>query len=499
MRDERLSFLKSILLPVLVAIYPVIFLFANNARITPTGSLAVPLLVVVLLGLLLFGFFVIVQRTPTRAGLSAVVLLIFFHTYGTVYSRLVVANKVQIEHYTLLPLVIYVALYAAFLVGKLNLQIARSIRDVLLLVVSALVLYNAALILPAEMEKSQAGVSARAIEPAGSAAAKSPDIYFIIFDEYAGFEALQQYWRYDGYQDFITYLEKKGFFVAEKSHSPTTDTLHEIASRLNFVSYPNPIDMKKADYGELFGAISDNKVMRLLKSYGYTTVVFDGPRILYRTKPQIAADYNMSYDDASSSDAGASGEDEFTSLFFGQTMVRIFPNVYIPQDTEDNPHRKMILYTLGKAPHLEEIPSPKFVYVHVMLPHMPMQFDEDGNSTSDKHRLDWTYYLPQHKYATKRAQLLVDEILQTADPDRPPVIILQSDHGARNSDDDAPESVALQNYDEKYKTSIMNTMMIPGYDYSKLPDDLSPIEPLKIVLNHYFNAGIEIVPASDEN
>lgn len=79
------------------------------------------------------------------------------------------------------------------------------------------------------------------------------------------------------------------------------------------------------------------------------------------------------------------------------------------------------------------------------------------------------------------------------------MIILQSYHGARNHEADSPDSYILPNYDEKHKTSIMNAMFLPGYDYSQLPEDLSPVEPLKIALNHYLNAGVEIITVENEH
>lgn len=485
---KRFGIIRSILLPILVAIYPVIFLYSVNAEITTIDSLVTTLLIMIPLALALVALFWIFQRNFIHAGLSAVVFLAFFHTYGALYTRLLISNRVQVEHYTLLPLVVVVAFYGAFFVHKLNLKTVRSLQDILLLVTGALVLYNIIIAVPAELEKSQKTLSVQRVEAGSVAKADYPDIYFIIFDEYAGFEALAEYWQYDGYQEFVSFLEDNGFFVAMKSHSPTADTLHEISSRLNLISYVNPVLEKDKKYRELFDAIADNKVMRLLKSYGYTTVVFDGPSIAYDTKTPIIADYSFMYDGSETK-----GADEFTSLFLGQTMIRVFPNAYVPQNPERSRSRGMILYSLDKAADLEEIQRPKFVYLHVMLPHLSIQFDEFGNPLDTKLSQNWAFYLPQLKYATKRAQQLVGEILADYDPKHPPVIILQSDHGARNHTVTSANGYNLKNYDDKYKTSILNAVLLPEYDYNQFTDDLSPIEPLKIALNYYLGAGVDIV------
>lgn len=152
----------------------------------------------------------------------------------------------------------------------------------------------------------------------------------------------------------------------------------------------------------------------------------------------------------------------------------------------------MIFYTLDKTVDLKEIPTPKFVYMHVMLPHLPISFDRNGNLEDLKYREDWSYYLGQHQYATKRAEELVTKILQNADAQRPPIIVLQSDHGARNEEPNSSDGKPLQNYDEKYKTSIMNALYLPGFDYSTLTQDMDPLTTFEIILNHYFNANVKV-------
>jgi hypothetical protein len=95
-------------------------------------------------------------------------------------------------------------------------------------------------------------------------------------------------------------------------------------------------------------------------------------------------------------------------------------------------------------------------------------------------------------YAIRVAESMVDNILSQADPERPPVIILQSDHGARNKKTGSPDSVILENYPEEYKTSILFALYMPGYDTSSLPQDVDPINTFPIVFNYLFNANIPL-------
>lgn len=490
MSRKPLAFLKSILLPVLSGLYPVLFLYSHNVTIVDISSLVMPLLIMTLIAFLAFGLFWLFQRDFVNASSYALIFLISFHMYGIVYSRLANNDYVQIEHYTLLPTFILFSVYGGFLMSKLPKLSVDRVHTVLLLVVCVLVLYNIALAVPSEIQKGQLRASTTSrIQSSGGATASYPDVYFIIFDEYAGFDALREYWKYDGYREFQSFLEQRGFFVAEHSHSRTISTLIEIASRLNLKEFGKEY-LKHGVY--LFDDITDNKVMRIFKSYGYTTVVFDGVRFHYETKPQMTADFNMTSDDFYVPTENGFVVDEFATLFFDQSMLSVFSNFYSARELANNPNRKMIFYSLVKVLDLNDIPTPKFVYLHVMLPHSPMMFDENGESLNYIHRADWNYYLGQHKYTTKRAIQLVDQLLKEADPDLPPIIILQSDHGARNYSPVSSDTVLLENYDDRYKTSILNALYLPGYEYSQLTDDLEPIRALEIVLNHYLDAGVTI-------
>jgi hypothetical protein len=85
---------------------------------------------------------------------------------------------------------------------------------------------------------------------------------------------------------------------------------------------------------------------------------------------------------------------------------------------------------------------------------------------------------------------MVDKILQQYDPQNPPVIILQSDHGARNHLNRNEDSMILPNYPEKYKTLILYALYLPGYDTSSLPQDISPTATFPIVLDYLFDVKI---------
>ena len=116
-------------------------------------------------------------------------------------------------------------------------------------------------------------------------------------------------------------------------------------------------------------------------------------------------------------------------------------------------------------------------------------FDANGNLVDPKFHHDWNYYLGHYNFSISMAEELVSNILSQANPENLPVIILQSDHGARNL---GASNTKLEDYPDDYKTEILYTLLIPGYDYSKISQDVKPINTFPIVFNYLFSTNIPL-------
>ncbi len=111
---------------------------------------------------------------------------------------------------------------------------------------------------------------------------------------------------------------------------------------------------------------------------------------------------------------------------------------------------------------------------------------------------DWHFYLGQYQYTTKVAEQLITKLLANADPNNPPVIIIQSDHGARNMQRRTKDNILMDGYMENYPIDYaydnFNAMYLPGIDQSTLSNSMPPIDTMVLVLNHYLNAGVSLAP-----
>lgn len=486
--------LGNLALPLLIAAYPVVFLYSVNAFNLQLDSLKFPLGASLLVAVAAYTLLQVLQRNPVSASLSAAIFMIIYYVYGIFYRLLIKWNLFRVQHFTLLPLMIALAVYVGYLITLIKRPVLAQVNKILMVVTLVLVSYNLALIATVEIKRDwlkPATVAAAPAEatPSAKLAAttplvtqkKYPDIYYIIFDEYAGFDAVKGYWHDDYVNAFEDFLTKNHFFDALGSRSVTINTETELGSRLNLHQYTTDDDPKA-----VLNLLENNKVMQIVKSYGYTTVVMD------MAFNGFKADDNIQFDPQ---EVGGMATDEYKETFINDSMFLAFSD-YFNYGSTGEKQRDMILFALNKTTSLPEIKSPKFVFTHVLLPHMPFIFDQNGNLIDASHNYDWNYYLGQHKYTTQLAENLITKLLKNADPNNPPVIIVQSDHGARNLQSRTNDNIILggylQNYNMDYAHYILNALYLPGFDYSTLSNDMPPIDTFMIVLNHYLNAGVSV-------
>ena len=476
--------LAGLALPLLAAVFPILYEYGHNVWLLDLASLKVPLGYSLLVAALVYGLFFLLQRNPATASLSAAAFMLFYFTYGFVYRLLMKPDKIAVYHFSLLPLVIALAIYTGFFISRLKPGIVASLENILLVVALALVIYNLVIITPVEVQKIQQKKTAPfpMIGEGGNSGKQYPDIYYIIFDEFAGFPVNSSYFHSNTIAQFDTFLQQHHFFVASNSRAVTINTQTEMATRLNLQQYSLSDDPAVTS-----AALDNNKVMQVLKSYGYTTAVLN---MFFQG---ISADYSLNYDPQQVSGMAA---DEFKQAFFGDTMFNAFSGYFLSASAAEQKQRDLILYTLNQTANLPNVKSPKFVYTHLLLPHEPYIFDQNGNLLPPEDNYDNHFYQGQYEYTAKLAEDLITKLLAKADPANPPVIIIQSDEGARNIQRRDQNNIilggVLENYPIDNAYYILNAMYLPGYDTTQLPSNLPPIDTFVVLLNHYLDAGIVV-------
>lgn len=321
----------------------------------------------------------------------------------------------------------------------------------------------------------------------------APDIFFVVFDEYASSRSLATYLHFDN-SALDSVLTQHGFFIAHNARSNYNSTPHSLASALN-------LDYLKAD---LEGAFSDPKHM-LQAQYAYKKSIL--PTLLHRLGYQVVNLGLMDLDDYPS--VGPSFFDrDMDVIFTNETLgSRIYWQIWwnftnrwswlkkSPAQIEKwrqgaiqrNKNNLDGLLTELKNQDIQ----PKFVITHVMLPHQPFYLDRNGqtrNTDNDYNLSNDSLYLEQVRYANT----WITKIAEAADQsfERPRVIIVAGDHGKR--DNELPIAARIR---DKQFMNLSAYYFSDGRD-SLLYPSITSVNTFRVVLNNYFNAGLPLLQDS---
>ncbi len=193
----------------------------------------------------------------------------------------------------------------------------------------------------------------------------------------------------------------------------------------------------------------------------------------------------------------------FPMAFISWTNLRFFGNSWMGisfPSIEEN--RTLILHDFSALADSASISGPKFVFAHIMAPHPPFIFGSDGGPAAnnlqhpdvgspgyaadiERYRQG---YIDQVTFVNRKTLEMIDVILERST--KPPVIILQGDHGPDVYMDftDPARGCPFERY------SILNAYHLPGVPTAEIPVDVSPVNTFRLVFNHYFGTNLDLLP-----
>ena len=291
-----------VLLPILLAAYPVLSLFQQNqSEIDPKvlfKALAVAAVAAAALFVLARLF---VKRSERAAVLASLVVIAFFY-YG-IFTRDVARSG---SDRTLFP--IWIALFVLATIAVLrsrsdliNLNRGLAAFAVVILVVPVYKTVKYRIDNP-PVSISDARLWPSALQNLGSSNSQNrPDVYYIIPDDYARPDVLKRYFRYDD-SGFVRELEKRGFVMAPGTRSPYSKSELNMAAALNmdYLSrLPQILGKSSQDVLLPRKMIEDSRASHVLKALGYSYTHIDSDDITFAAdNPHIstlAAPDNLTY------------------------------------------------------------------------------------------------------------------------------------------------------------------------------------------------------------
>jgi hypothetical protein len=470
--------------PVLFGIYPVVALLGVNVSQMNADVVLRPLIVLSLGALGILALFRVFLRDWHRAALATVILLLLFFTYGHAYNFLksVEVGGILLGRHRQMAVVWLVLALAGIWWTGLKKVKPRAYTPVLNFISIFLLIYptyqSANYLWNLAQARKAAIPQVSVVHDPGLPLGYKPDIYYIILDAYGRSDVLSEAWGIDN-QEFLDSLASRGFYVAECSQSNYAHTILSLTSTLN-LDYLNALtsDFNAGmDTNASLRTLGQNNfVRRYLVSLDYSVVAFatnypftewNDAEYFYAPPPQ--------------------GMNDFEILLARTTAWRI-PMDLIPRPEDERStdwYRRRTEYAMQYLKRdVPDIPGPKFVFAHLVIPHHPFVFGPNGEEM-DADALDildfseyGTGYRNQVTYINNQIKELVDIILENSA--NPPIIILQGDHG--------PTDFGVI----ERRMRVLNAYYLPGNPDGPYPT-ITPINTFRLILDKYFGQNLGLL------
>lgn len=472
---------------VVLAAYAVLFLFAENLSEVRVEEVIGPLgrALIVAAGLLLGAGLIL--RDLRRGALLATALVAFWFGFGHLATLLGpgVSRDLQLVAWGVL---VTAALGGAILLRE---RWIAGVTRALDIVVTALLGITVLRVLGSELTRP---VASAGVGTAETGRVGDRDIYFLVWDRYGSRDAVEQLGAgLDGIEDW---LEARGFYVARDAHANYGRTVHSLAATLNMT----PLDEVAARLGPdsddpapVHALLRDHAVARFLKARGYRYLHIGS--WFAPTRTASLADENLVMAD------GSDFEAKLEETTFKPTLDDLLG---VPDPPAHHVlHRTTALWQLREFDRAYREPGPKFVLLHVLLPHEPYVFDEVGDYPSDAQRAtrgEGENYRQQMVFVSDHIKRIVDRLLD-APPDEQPVIIVAGDEGpfpvryAADKEGFDWAEATISELETKY--GILNAFYLPGPAPEGAPapyPTISSWNTFPVVLGRYFGEAVPLLP-----
>jgi hypothetical protein len=484
-----LLFIKNIVIhPFLLAIFPIIFLFSQNVNTSP-NEIILPVLMV--LGAIILIWILINQllKNKIKSGLMVSTGLVLFFSYGHLFDLLdknFPSFPIFEKHLILLSIyIITFIIFSTYVIKKNkmfdNITKISNVMSIVIIILPLITIGQFYIIDNPSFIESEDGIRINQIDELD----KFPDIYYIIPDAYAGSKALKTILNYDN-TSFENFLKEKGFQISDESYSNYESSRFSIPSTLN-MKYLNDIYNQTKSVNSMNKELSnisyDTEVLKKFKSKGYTTYVIESGIQSWDTPTTDMK--NVDYRLCHTSNAL---DTEFMSILIQTTIINPVQAQLFAKD-----HRDKILCGFSE---LSEMPNkkntPKFVLVHLMAPHPPYVFGSNGEEILPEslglkdidENFNEEFYLGQLEFVNLKMKESIEKLLDT---NNPPIIIIQSDHGMKesHSEDEYTKLFASFNNFKAY--------YFP-YEGRNIEFETStPVNSFRVLFNLYFDDGYELL------
>lgn len=462
----------ALIYPFLIAIYPVLAL--RNFNVAYVDLRAILRSLIILLGLTLVIWLIVhaIFRNIKISGILTSLALIITLSYGHIHIQSEKVLGEPIRHLVLASSFIGLFLFCSWTLVKKP-SLADGMSQVLSNTAVILVMFSLGQSVIHDLNKQNVTENVTNLSGVNQKS-DLPDIYLIILDAYGRSDVMKEEFGYDN-SVFITQLQQLGFYVVDCSQSNYASTRYSLTSMFQ-MDYIEIVNGK-----ERVPALKNTPVLQTLRANGYSIITFEN----YASGHfDLAEDLRLSRHQAAQGKMDLSGGlNEFEEMMLNTSIARLFLDTEIFPGFNENTlvrleyyeHYRQTKYILEALPEIAKRDSPKFVFVHILVPHIPHIFTPTGNFRypEDKSRngyRDNAIFIDQAIIPILRAIL--------AQSETPPVIILMGDHGPPATKFTSPET----------RMKNLNALYVNSNAKSKLYDSMTPVNSFRIILDEYFGS-----------
>ncbi len=478
----------------LFASYSPIALLAVNLQEVEPAALARPLLACLALTA---AALILARRLSgidwARAGLVVTIAVLGFFSYGHVYNALKLVELLGEpigRHRYLAPMFAALVVVLMWAVGRVRRPGEATL--LLNLVAVALVAVPSATIGGTLLRSAAAAPAAPAAALHPPDGSPLPDVYLIVLDTYMRSDAMFEEFGYDN-EPFQRRLEAMGFFVARCGRSNYEYTQASLAAVLNMDYLPGLyaiLSERGLADRDAWYLIRHSVVRQSLEDLGYRTIAFDSgydwSRIvdgdLYLTATRVSPLVGVIT--------------PFEALLLRSTAMSIWMDAARQASANRvdgvvypfGRHIAQEEFILDQLPQVARLQGPKFVFAHLLMPHIPYVFAADGSIQQDPgfyagpkaEPVNEAYrrsgYTGEVAYLNTRLLEFVEAALSAAEA--PPVVILMGDHGLRGEN----------------RLQAFGAYLVPPSARPLLSERVTPVNVFRAVFSGHFGADLELLP-----
>lgn len=336
---------------------------------------------------------------------------------------------------------------------------------------------------PPDVRLAELPPTAGAASTSGTTLGSRRDIYYIVLDRYGSERAFEVGFGIDN-SDFIGWLRERGFDVADDARANFVSTPLSLGTSLAMRGIDDIAAQVGPDYRTLAPVVErvrNSRVGAFLQGQGYDYVHLGS----WFDPTRVSAIADRAY--------APRGHQSLATVATDSSVLGVALRWLDPGWSYDAMHADAAEYAFDLLDRLLDEPGPKFVVAHILMPHPPYVFLEDGTFAPGSATLE-----SQLHYTNSRVADFVSRALRSPESEQP-IVILQADEGpypARYElDTNGFDWADATDAEIEVKFGILSALYLPGdAGIEPLPSTLSPVNTFREVLRRYFGIALEILP-----